>query len=181
MEHTDEQLLIIITGPVGTGKSTTSLALAKSLRRPDFDVAVIDLDQMYIFVRQQEGYGEPTAWMRARHGAAALANSLFDTGISAVIVEGEFFNAEEIGTLTAPIHANIVRRFFTLRCSYEQAFVRVQGDPSRGASKDPLFLKSLHEDFVQALPFLSTESVVINTDQLAQEEVVARIIANMAK
>ena len=53
--------LIIITGPVGAGKSTTSLALAQSLRRPDLAVAVIDLDQIYYFVRQQDGYGEPTA------------------------------------------------------------------------------------------------------------------------
>jgi hypothetical protein len=175
--QTDKRQLITITGPVGAGKSTTALALARSLRRPDFAVAAIDLDQMYGFVRQQDGYGEPSAWARARAGAAALANALFDTGMAAVIVEGEFFNPEELGTLTAPIHANVVQSFFTLRLSYEQAFKRVQGDPSRGASKDPATLKWLHEYFAQALPFLAAHSIVIDTDDLAQDEVVARLMA----
>jgi shikimate kinase len=171
-----EQLLIIITGPVGAGKSTTGLALAESLRHPERAVAVIDLDQMYGFVRQQDGYGEPTAWTRARQGAAALANALFDSGMAVVIVEGEFFTQNELATLLMPLHAGIVRRFFTLRLSYEQARVRVQGDPSRGASKDPVFLKSLHDHFAQALPFLEVESIVIDTDELTQEEVVARLV-----
>ncbi|HEU5102206.1 MAG TPA: zeta toxin family protein [Roseiflexaceae bacterium] len=174
--QTNKPLLIIITGPVGAGKSTTSLALARSLRRPDFDVAAIDLDQMYGFVRQQDGYGEPSAWARARAGAAALANALFDTGISVVIVEGEFFNAEELGTLKSPTHAGVALCFFTLRLSYERALERVQGDPSRGASKDPSFLKGLHTHFAQALPFLEAESVVIDTDDLTQDEVVARLV-----
>jgi hypothetical protein len=152
MLRTTERLLIVITGPVGAGKSTTSLALARSLRRPGLAVAVIDLDQIYGFVRQQDGYGEPTAWARACHGAAALANSLFDTGISVVLVEGEFFNSEELGTVTAPIHLNVVCCFFTLRLSYERALERVQADPSRGASKDPSFLQSLHAAFAQACP-----------------------------
>jgi shikimate kinase len=177
----DQRLLIVITGPVGAGKSTTGLALARALRRPDFAVAVIDLDQMYGFVRQQDGYGEPTAWARARQGAAALANCLFDTGMSVVIVEGEFFNSEELGSLTAPIHANVIRRFYTLRLSYERALERVQGDPSRGASKDPSFLKSLHVYFAQALPFLEASSIVVDTDGLAQDEVVARLMAALSE
>jgi predicted kinase len=179
MAQTNERLLIVITGPVGAGKSTTGLALARSLRRPGFAVATIDLDQMYGFVRQQDGYGEPTAWARARAGAAALANALFDTGMSAVIVEGEFFNPEELATLVAPIQANVVLCFFTLQLSYERALERVGGDPSRGASKDPAFLKLLHMHFAQALPFLEAHSIVIDTDDLRQDQVVARLISNL--
>src|SRR5262245_40734818 len=100
--------------------------------------------------------------------------------MSVVIVEGEFFNSEELGQLTLPINANIVRYFFTLRLSYERTLERVQGDPSRGASKDPSFLKSLQAYFAQALSFLEAESVVIDTDELAQDEVVARLMAAMS-
>jgi shikimate kinase len=173
----NQQLLIVITGPVGAGKSTTGLALAQALRRPDKLVAVIDLDLMYSFVRQQDGYGEPTAWVRARHGAAALANALFATDMSVVIVEGEFFNPEELNTLLAPIQPNTRQRFFTLQLSYEHALVRVQGDPSRGASKDPVFLRSMHAAFAQALPFLEQASTVIDTNDMIQDEVVARLVA----
>jgi shikimate kinase len=179
MLQTNERRLIIITGPVGAGKSTTSLALAQSLRRPDVAVAVIDLDQMYGFVRQQDGYGERTAWVRARQGAAALTHCLFTTGMSVVIVEGEFFNAEELRTLTAPIQSTVEHYFFTLRLSYEYALERIQGDPLRGASKNPSFLKSLHAHFAQALPFLQEKSVVITTDALTQDQVVARLIVAM--
>src|SRR3712207_4920549 len=118
MVRTDLRLLIIITGPVGAGKSTTSAALARSLRRPDVAVAVIDLDQLYGMVRQQDGYGEPTAWARARHGAGVLANALFNTGMAVVVVEGELFTADELGAVTMPIQANIECCFFTLRLSY---------------------------------------------------------------
>jgi shikimate kinase len=179
MELTNTPLLIIITGPVGAGKSTIGLGLARSLRRPDFAVAVIDLDQMYGFVRQQEGYDDPAAWARARHGAAALANCLFTTGMSAVIVEGEFFTAQELG-MVAAVEAKVTRCFFTLKLSYEPALKRVQGDPSRGASKDPAFLKWLHESFAQALPFLEAESVVVDTDELTQDQVVARLAAQIS-
>src|SRR5690348_2099028 len=105
MQPTNERRLIVITGPVGAGKSTTSLALAQALRRPDVAVAVIDLDQMYGFVRQQPGYGEQTAWMRAREGAAALAGWWFASGMAVVIVDGEFFNAEELDALLAPLQS----------------------------------------------------------------------------
>lgn len=132
MAQTYEHLLVVITGPVGAGKSTTSLALARSLPGPDVAVAVIDLDQMCGFVRQHEGYGEAAAWARARQGAGALANCLFTSGMSAVIVEGEFFTAEERAALTTQLHASCVGYFFTLRLSYERALERVQGDPTRG-------------------------------------------------
>ncbi|NJM05729.1 hypothetical protein HC891_05340 [Candidatus Gracilibacteria bacterium] len=170
-------MLIVLTGPVGAGKSTTSVALAQALRSPAVSVAVIDLDQMYGFVRQQDGYGDLTTWTRARRGAAALAHALFEADMSVVIVEGEFFTAEQLHALVAPIPSTVVRHFFTLRLSYEHALERVKHDAARGASKDPAFLRSVHNDFLHALPFLAAASVVIDTDPLTQAEVVACIVA----
>jgi shikimate kinase len=174
-----EPLLIVITGPVGGGKSTTSTALAQALRRFNVSVAVIDLDQVYGFVRQQEGYDDLTAWARSRSGTGALATALFSNDMSVVIVDGEFFNAEELNTLLTPIPSNIKRHFFTLKLSYEEAFERVQGDPSRGASKDPIFLQSLHTSFAQALPFLEATSLVIETGGVMLDQVVTRLVAEV--
>jgi shikimate kinase len=170
-------LLIILTGPVGAGKSTTSLALAQALRNANTSVAVIDLDQLYGFVRQHDGYGDLTAWAWARRGAAALAHALFEADMTVVIVEGEFFTAEQLHSLLVPIPSDVARHFFTLQLSYEHALERVQHDPSRGASKNPVFLRSLHDDFAQALPFLESASHVIDTDTLTLDEIVARIAA----
>jgi hypothetical protein len=177
MAPSAEQRLIIITGPVGAGKSATGLALARLLRRPEAPVAVIDMDQVYGFVRQQDGYGEPSAWERARRGAAALANAWLAAGVTTVIVEGEFFSPGELGALAEVGPASIERLFFTLRLTYETALTRVQGDPLRGASKDPAFLKQLHAHFTQALPFLAAESLVIDTDHHTLDEVAARLAA----
>jgi hypothetical protein len=88
---------------------------------------------------------------------------------------------QELGVVTAAVEANVVRCFFTLKLSYERALQRVQGDRSRGASKDPAFLKWLHENFAQALPFLEAESVVVDTDELTQDHVVARLAAQISK
>jgi shikimate kinase len=176
MTPTPLQQLIVITGPVGAGKSTTALALADALRRPDLAVAVIDMDQLYGFVRQQDGYGDALAWMRARQGAAALANTWLGSGVPVVIVEGEFFNAQELSSMYDALQSEIVRSFFTLRLSYQRALERVQGDPSRGASKNPAFLRLLHDGFHQALPFLEAASTVIETDELRQNEVVTRLV-----
>ena len=170
-------LLLLVTGPVGGGKSTTSLALARALRQPAQTVAVIDMDQMYGFVRQQDGYGETEAWLRARRGASALARALFASGMAVVIVEGEFFTADELADVLHDIPEHIPRRFFTLRLSYEQALERVQTDPSRGASKDPVFLKQLHAQFAHAAPFLEAASVIVDTNDCSQDEVVARLLA----
>jgi hypothetical protein len=153
------------------------MTLAEALRRFNLSVAVIDLDQMYGFVRQKEGYGELIAWERSRYGTAALATALFTTDMSVVIVDGEFFTEKELNTLLAPIPSTIKYHFFTLRLSYNYALERVQGDPSRGVSKDPTILRSLHDAFAQALSFLEEVSVVIDTDELTQDEVVGRIMA----
>lgn len=181
MVHHNACRLIVMTGPVGAGKSTTSLALAQALRAPVVAVAVIDLDQMYGFVRQQDGYGEPAAWQRARQGAAALADCWFADGISVVIVDGEFFNADELDALLTSIQHPVDYAFFTLQITYETALARVQGDPLRGASKNPTFLQWLHTQFVQALPFLQEKSVVITTDTLPMDEVVARLVAALGR
>jgi hypothetical protein len=94
-------------------------------------------------------------------------------------VDGEFFNAEELDTLTAPIHHAVERSFFTLQLSDDRNLERVQGDPLRGGSKNPSFLAWLHAQFVQALPFLQEQSIVITTDALTLDQVVARMRAAM--
>jgi thymidylate kinase len=176
----DQPRLIVITGPIGAGKSTCSMALARVLRGRDVEVAVIDLDQVYGFVRH-EGRGEQLAWRRARTGTAALARELFDVGMSAVILDGEFFNQTELDEVMGGIAPEIRGWFFSLKVSYERALQRAQGDATRGASRDPGFLEPWwHTTYEPALPFLETASVVIDTELLTLEEVVAKLVTATA-
>lgn len=171
--------VVIVTGPVGGGKSTTSDALSKALRNFG-TVAVIDLDQVYGFVRQHDGYDEPESWFRTRRTSAAMANCLFDTGMSTVVIDGEFFNVGELESLTSNLSQNVKVHFFTLEVSYESALERVKHDPTRGMSKDPVFLKKLHDDFIKALPFLREKSTVINTDKISVTEAVT-LLTNLIR
>lgn len=171
----------MITGPVGGGKSFTGRALTDELQRRGCKAAVIDLDQVYGFVRQIDGVDDDAAWQMARSGAAALSTEFFDKAISTVIVEGEFFTPEELGALLGPIAADVRRDIYTLKVSYETAWKRVQGDPTRGISKNPAFLKSMSVKFERALTFLSGVSTVVEADALSPAEIVGELVGRLGR
>jgi len=172
-------LLIVITGPVGGGKSSTAQALSRVLQGNSL-VAVIDLDHVYGFARQADEPDDDVAWQRARRGAAGLAMAFFDAGLSMVIVEGEFFTAEELNALLASIPASVARRVITLQVSYTQMWARVQGDPSRDMSKNPTFLQAMSVKFEEALPFLRQVSTVIDADTPTRNDVVRQLVGIVA-
>ena len=165
-------MLVVLTGPVGAGKSTTGLALAHRLRSSGRATAVIDLDEVYCMVRQRDGFGEPVSWEAARRGAAALADSCF-AGNPVVIVEGEFFTPEELRQLTDALHTDVERHFFTLSVSYAETLRRTRKDTGRGASADPKFLGSLHGSFRNALVYLEQASIVVDAEHRSPEELAA--------
>ena len=177
--QTNEPLLIVITGPVGGGKSSTALALSRVLQETSL-AAVIDLDQIYGFVRQADEPDDDIAWQRARRGAAGLALALFDAGMSTVIVEGEFFTTEELNALLASIPASVSRRVITLQVSYAQMWTRVRGDPSRGMSTNPSFLQAMAVKFEEALPFLRQSSTIIDANTSTLDDVVRQLVGIVA-
>lgn len=167
--------LVIVTGPVGGGKSTVAAALAGVLRSEGQRVAVIDLDVVYTMARQKEGFGEMDVWPVARRASGALARSLFAQGYDRVIVEGEFFSADELEDVVRGGEEVPAPRVFTLDVSYAEALRRVGLDASRGASKDPVLLKQFHDAFVAALPYLRTRGEVVDAEGRAAREVAGAI------
>ena len=87
-----KQYLIVITGPVGGGKSTTAVSLAACLRNRGMTTAVVDLDHLYRMGRQHpDKWDEPEISLAALRASGALADSFFASGLDAVVVEGEVF------------------------------------------------------------------------------------------
>lgn len=170
-----ERHLVVVTGPVGGGKSTVALALAQYFRRRGLPAAVIDLDLVYCMARQTKGFGELSIWMSARRVTAALVDAFFSEGVDAVIVEGEFFNQMEFDALRGNVATPVELGFFTLMVSYDEALKRVSGDPSRGMSRDPKFLKWLHQQFASALGFLQDSSMVVDADSQSPDELAEAI------
>jgi hypothetical protein len=72
----------------------------------------------------------------------------------------------------------VEKRFVTLDVSYPEALRRVRADPdtSRVGSRDPQVLRFLHAQYMAALPFLNSSSVVVDADRSTAQEL-ARSIA----
>lgn len=170
-----ERMLVVVTGPVGGGKSTVALALADLFREAGRPTAVVDLDLVYCMARQGKSFAEAHTWTTARHGASALADAFYAEEMQVVIVEGEFFTQGELDALCNHLATPVEQHFITLAVSYEQALHRVSGDPSRGMSRDPQFLKHLHAQFIRALPFLRACSLVVDADELTPHKLAERI------
>jgi shikimate kinase len=173
-----DRVLIVLTGPVGGGKSTTALAVAELLRARGVGAASIDLDQIYCMARQREGFGDEEIWNIARRGAAALSDVFFATVADAVIVEGGFHDATEIEGLADNVTTEVRVDVIALQVSFDRTLERVVADtdPGRVASRNPAMLKPLHDQFVAALPYLKANGTVLETDRESVHGVASQIV-----
>jgi energy-coupling factor transporter ATP-binding protein EcfA2 len=170
--------LVILTGPVGAGKSTVAQAFAALLRQPSRPVTVIDLDVMYCLLRQREGFGERDIWPLARRASGAVAAVALQRGFHCAVLEGEYFTSEHIEQVTA--HGDLPPpALFALKLGYDETLRRVRLDPSRGDSKNPLLLRQFHNAFVAALPFLGTAATVLSAERASVAELAATILAHL--
>ena len=165
---------MVITGPVGGGKSATSLALAACLRSRGSRTAVVDLDDVYCMALQGDDFGEEDTWAAARRACGALAESFFASGLDAVVVDGEFFSAEEWHELQTCVQPQTDVKFFTLAVSFEETFRRAQGDPNRQDALE-VWYKRMHEKFISSLGFLRDTSGCIAADELPVDQIAALI------
>ena len=172
--------LIIVTGPVGGGKSTTAALVAVRLRDLDLSTAVIDSDVVYSMARQQSDFGDQNIWSASRRATAALVESFYASGLNAVVVDGAFWSEQDYFELKLHLISEVRETFVTLMVSDHEALRRAQTDPdpNRGVSRLPEVQVSLYAAFRAGLPFLEKISKVIHTDK-KPTEIVARQIAEM--
>lgn len=180
------RLLIVLTGPVGGGKSTTALRLAERLRAPCSNgsvrrVAAVDLDLVADMIRPQVHYGEPDLWQMARTICGGLADAIYEAEHDTVIVEGEFFSAAELAALCAAVSTPVLLRVITLNVSYEVCLVRVANDPGSGRnlSRHPTFLREMNVQFRAALPWLRAVGAVIDADTASASELAEAICLHL--
>ena len=76
--------VVVITGPIASGKSTMARELARELERMGIRTAVIDLDLVYDMVSDGRSKSDEATWALARHGAAALTNTFLDQRVAVV-------------------------------------------------------------------------------------------------
>jgi predicted kinase len=174
-----EPMLVVISGPIASGKSTVAQALARQLERIGGRVVVIDLDLVHDSLQHPAGGPEDhaAAWSLARHAAAAAANQLLEEGVGVVIAEGSFNESSQRSDFVERLTTGLAPIYVTLLVSYEEALRRAQRDPTRGVSRDPSFLRQYYARVSPALASLPGTDIVIDTELLT-DEATASAVAN---
>jgi predicted kinase len=148
--------LVVISGPIASGKTVVSEALGAACRERGLAAAVIDLDVVYEMLDHRYPWADPAVWQRARRLQGGMAAASFACGIEVVVLEGAFWTEVERGELSEQLPRGIEPQFVTLRVSFPEALRRVSGDPSRRLSRDHGFLAEAHAKF-NALPLVSSD------------------------
>ena len=146
---------IVITGPIGAGKSTVARGLAERFRAVGLSAVAVDADDVFATLSAPPEELE-VSWWRARRVHGALIAAWLCSGVDAVIAHGPFYTPAETAALLADISASHVQRRVMLLVDYETALGRVAQESDRKRSKDPEFLSSTHERFNELLPAIPT-------------------------
>ena len=172
MQGMTAQRLLIIGGPIASGKSTVAQALAAELRASGSSAAVVELDRVYMML-DTPLMSDPHRSRLARRAAAALVDQYVLDGIRLVIVEGDFWTVGQREVFTNHLTCGVAPVFLTLRVSVEEALRRVQLDTNRRLSRIPEVLRRSHSDFASAPPAVG--DVAIDSTGLSVSDVAARI------
>jgi predicted kinase len=159
-------MVIVISGPIASGKSTVARELARELERRNVRVAVIDLDLVHDRLMTDEPTPTDATWARARHEAADLAYAFLNEGVAVVVADGSFNRPGDRAAFALQLDPGVAPLYVTLRVSFEEALRRAQGDPTREKSRDPAFLEPYFEAVNEALATLPATDLVIDTEHI---------------
>jgi len=171
-------MVIVITGPIASGKSTVALQLARELERTGSRTAVIDLDIVHDRL-DVKGSASDATWSLARRAAATQTNTFLEKGVTVVIAEGSFNGPVDRAAFVEHLQANAEPVFVTLRVSFEEALRRAERDPTRGLSRDRAFLESYFAASAETLAATPATDLVIDTEQMtatAAATAIARVL-----
>ena len=170
-------MVIVITGPIASGKSTIAREVARQLERTHVRVAVIDLDLVHDRLATDEPSSSETTWARARHAAADLASAFLNEGVAVVVAEGSFNTPDDRAAFSQRLDPGVSPLYVTLRVSFEEALRRAQGDPTRGRSRDPAFLSSYFAVVEEAVATVPPTDLVIDTEQVPAISAASAIVS----
>jgi adenylylsulfate kinase-like enzyme len=168
-------MVIVVTGPIASGKSSVARELALGLAGPDVPAEVIDLDAVHDQLVIGGSASGDTAWTLARRSVARTANSLMREGATVVIAEGSFNLPADRAILREGLDEATEPVYVTLRVSFDEALRRAQGDPTRGRSRDPEFLRSHFAARRDVLANAPASDIVIDTEGTTAAAIAAAI------
>jgi len=172
---TDGRLVIVITGPIASGKSSVARALYRELAALDVCVAVIDLDLVEGMLSPEGPSPVLERWAVARRATATLAGTFQADGVAVVIVDGSFNQPMDRAAFEQHLDATVRPMYVTLRVTYDEALRRAQGDPTRGVSRDPAFLRPYFADPTHVPATLPATDIAIDTESTSPQAAASEI------
>ena len=140
--------LLMITGPIAAGKSTLAAEVTRLLRETGRSVALTDLDTV-----AEMALPTLPSWDQAHAIHAQLVGAWYATDVDVVVDEGTS-TPEEVQLVRDRLPAGTTIFPVVLTADYAASLARAQGDPGRGLSKEPEFLRRDHDAYAQHLPDL---------------------------
>ncbi len=102
-------MVIVITGPIASGKSTVARALFRRLAGLDVHAAVIDLDVIEGMLTPEGPSPDLAKWTLARKAAAMLASTFLSDGIAVVVADGSFNQATDRAAFEQHLDTDVSR------------------------------------------------------------------------
>jgi shikimate kinase len=153
--------LVVIVGPIASGKSTVAVGLGERLRASGRRTAVLDLDEVVETIGGFVGLsGE--RFRQAQMVFGTLVGAWLDQGFD-VIAHGPFFHRDEDIALLHALPDGVMPRRVLLHTTFPVALERVQADPERLLSSYPDFLEATYRRADELLPMMPPSDWTFDT------------------
>jgi hypothetical protein len=169
--------LVVIVGPIASGKSTVAHELGRRFRAAGRPIAVLDLDDVVETIGGFAGL-TPERFHAAHDVYGELVGAWLRRGFD-VIAHGPFFEPGEDRAVLHGVPAGIVPRRVRLLATYEAALERTSIDSGRVVSRDPVFLRAAYDRAVSLLPGLPPADWIFDTTTRSSHEIVDALAAEL--
>jgi hypothetical protein len=168
--------LIVVVGPIASGKSTVADRLGRRFRDAGRPVAVLDLDDAVEAIGGFNPDLTPERFRQAQLVFGQLVAAWLGQGIE-VIAHGPFFQAEEDEALLHALPAGTELRRVLLLTTYEVALERMTADPERRLSRYPAILRGTYDRVDRLLSLMPRSDWTFSTTTTSADQIVDQLAA----